>query len=238
MVGAVTGTVLETCFLVFWSYELAVTGMVLIVVPFMLLIAFGRQNLRQFLLCIGTSWLSIVIVNGIATAVFNLTGIQNLYLYVAVVVVGTARLLVKAVITSVSQQKRYMQITLTDHGRSVSCTGLYDSGNLLQIPESAEPVHIADPGVLKRLLRDWDRTDIETKQIPFRTLGTSEGWIRVYRMERMQIEQGNQKWTVQSPWMGCADAGLMKGKSYQVILNSVIVDNMKIREKGQKSWKL
>ena len=224
MVGAVTGTVLETCFLVFWSYELAVTGMVLIVVPFMLLIAFGRQNLRQFLVCIGTSWLSIVIVNGIATAVFNLTGIQNLYLYVAVVVVGTARLLVKAVITSVSQQKRYMQITLTDHGRSVSCTGLYDSGNLLQIPESAEPVHIVDPGVLKRLLRDWDRT--------------SEGWIRVYRMERMQIEQGNQKWTVQSPWMGCADAGLMKGKSYQVILNSVIVDNMKIREKGQKSWKL
>lgn len=99
-----------------------------------------------------SSWLSIVLLNGVATAVYNLTGLENLYLYTALATAGITYVLVKNLVVSVQRQKRQMSVVLYNKTVSVPCIGLLDSGNLLTMPLSGNPVHIADAALLQKLV--------------------------------------------------------------------------------------
>lgn len=242
MAGALVGAFLSAVFFIFFpSYIGAVAGMVFFVVPVMLEISFGWHGKRHFFMCAGCSWLSIVILNGIATAVYNLTGIRSLYVYACVIVLLSARFLVQRMISSVRLQTRQMRLTIDFQGNSVTCMGLYDSGNLLQIPESAEPVHIIAPELLTRLFKNVPEEKRESRMVPYHALGTSSGWIQVYRIGRMQIEQGKISCVMESPWMGKADSILMKDRPYQVILNSAAaceIQNKQViaKKRSEKRW--
>lgn len=220
LLGAALSAVL---FLSFPVYSGAVGLMAFGVVPLMLFAAFGYGGMRQFLLRIGVSWLSIVIVNGVATAVFNLTGIRSLYVYVCLLVLLMARMLVASMLLSLKRQKTQLPVQLTKNGKTICCMGLYDSGNLLKIPMTGEPVHILAPGLLQKLMGEDCESQYE--KIPYHALGTSEGQIFVCQLEQMQIQMGGESKTLDHPWVGRADVALLRGKSYQVILNSEIVDN-------------
>lgn len=221
--AALLGSVLSLMFyLILPVYVYAVSGIAFFVVPLMLFFAFGHCGIRQFMMKTGVSWLSIVLLNGVVTAVYNLTGIQSLHIYVCVLALLITRILVCMLLASFGMQKRQMQITLTYHGRSVTCMGLYDSGNLLCIPESKEPVHIINPAVLHQVLKEEEP---EFQLIPFHALGTEEGWIYVCRLDELSIEDERCRKIMESPWFGRAEDGLLYGKSYQVILNSAVVDN-------------
>lgn len=223
MAAALLGSVLSLMFyLILPVYVYAVSGIAFFVVPLMLFFAFGHCGIRQFMMQTGVSWLSIVLLNGVVTAVYNLTGIQSLHIYVCVLALLITRILVCMLLASFGMQKRQMQITLTYHGRSVTCMGLYDSGNLLCIPESKEPVHIINPAVLHQVLKEEEP---EFQLIPFHALGTEEGWIYVCRLDELSIEDERCRKIMESPWFGRAEDGLLYGKSYQVILNSAVVDN-------------
>lgn len=222
--SALLGAVLSAALLLgLPSYGGAIFGMAFFVVPMMLLLNFGFVNIRQFMLRIAVSWLAVIIVNGVVSAFYNLTGIRSLYIYVGILVLLVSRLLVASLMTSVDGQRRRMQVVLRDHGRSVSCMGLYDSGNLLQMPLSGEPVHIIDPALLQNL---WGNDSSKVGQvITYHALGTDRGQISVYCLDEMEVRSEKEKKIYPHPWVGRAEDTLLRGKSYQVILNAGVVDN-------------
>lgn len=221
--SALLGAALSAVLLIYLPFYWAdVCAMAFLVVPLMLFLSFGYNGWRQFVLKIGTSWLCIVILNGVATAVYNLTGVHSLYVYVCILVFLAARLMVAMLLTSVCKQQCQMEVILKNCGRTVCCMGLYDSGNRLQIPQSKEPVHIIAPPLLKSLLADGAQKKGYT--IDYHALGTAKGQIRVFQLEQMQIKSTGKCKIYDHPWVGQADDALLQGKSYQVILNAKAVE--------------
>lgn len=219
--AAVSGALLQTGLVLFLPYVFAVIAAALILVPGMLVLAFGRETKNQGIMRLLCSWLSIVLLNGVATAVYNLTGVASLYLYTALVTAVVTYVLVRSMVTSVRRQKTQISLVLYHAGVSVSCIGLYDSGNRLMMPHSGEPVHIAEAALLKKLI---DGNTVQ-KKIPYRALGNSEGELLVYCLDGMKVQ--TQPHTVcdkKGVWMGCAEDALLQGKSYQVILNAAVLE--------------
>ena len=78
LAAAVSGTGLEAFGLMVLPYAISVLCTAIGIVPLMVFLAFGRENKKQRTVRILSSWLSIVLLNGVATAVYNLTGLENL----------------------------------------------------------------------------------------------------------------------------------------------------------------
>lgn len=224
--ASLLGAGLSAFFLVILqNYLLAIAVTFFSVMPVMLLFAFGAKSLRQFLLCLGTSLFSTVVLRGTAEAVFQLTGIRTLNFYVCLVVLVAARYVVKSAVSSVKQQKRRMEVTLTGPGGSISCLGFYDSGNLLSVPESGEPVHIIAPELMHRLLGETRGEALKQQMVAFHTLGADVGWIQVYQIPSLTARQGNCCYRIEPAWVGLGRESLMKGKNYQIILNAAVTEN-------------
>lgn len=229
MLGAIFSALLLLCVP---FYAVSICGMAFLVVPLMLLLSFGYDGFRQLFFKIAVSWLSIVILNGVVTAVYNLTGLESLQIYICILALLAARIMVKAFLVSVGKQQNQMELTIENDGKRVCCMGLYDSGNLLQIPQSGEPVHIISPRLLKRL--QGENAIEEGQTIPYHALGTAEGKICVYQLEQIQFKRAGEWKILEHPWVGKADEALLQGKSYQVILNAKTVDNSKNKRKKAK----
>lgn len=223
LVAAVSGTGLEVFVLIVLPYAISILCAAIGIVPLMVFLAFGRENKKQMMVRILCSWLAIVLLNGVATAVYNLTGLKNLYLYTALATAGIAYVLVKNLVVSVQRQKRQMSVVLYNKTVSVSCIGLPDSGNLLTMPLSGEPVHIADAALLQKLV---DEKTLQ-KEIPYRALGNPGGTLQVYCMDGMKVETEPAKFCDwKQVWVGCAEHGLLCGKSYQMILHASVLKNI------------
>jgi hypothetical protein len=235
-----------------------------VLVPVMVAVAFGFRGWRAFLRRLSLGLLSAVLLEGAVSAVCSLTGLRTLPVYAAVLAFMVARVLARSLVASARSLRRQFALTLCHRGRSVRCFGLYDSGNLLVMPHSGEPVHIIAPQVLRQLLGDgeivcgervlvdgervcggrvsgdgqsecggWPMGDGqeqdgvlgETRTIGYRALGTDIGQIRVFRIDRMEIQQKTGTKILEHPWVGCAQESLLRGKPYQVILHAGVVDN-------------
>ena len=119
-----------------------------------------------------------------------------------------------------------MKVTLWGPGGCVSCMGLYDSGNLLKVPGSEEPIHIIAPALLHRLLGQEKAGCVREESVAFRALGTGEGTLKVYRIGALEARQGKCCCRMEPAWVGCGDEVLMRGKSYQIILNAGVMDTL------------
>lgn len=215
--SALTGSVFYILLLLGIGYVYSAVVMAVFVIPFMLYLAFGWDGWRNFIFRIGLSLLSAVLLDGIISALSNLFGIKSLYLYGAALAFPVAKITVSMLAVSVHQQNCRMRVTFVNCGKSASCMGLYDSGNLLRMPDSGEPVHIASPKLLGQLLAGEP-----VCEIPYQTLGTDGGIIAVYRLESMCIEGKKGKNVYGAQWVGMAQEGLLHNKPYQVILNSAV----------------
>lgn len=216
-VAAALGAALEAGMLFLVPYAFAIVSVAVFVIPLMLLLSFGKENRKQMLFRTAVSWLSIVLLNGVATAVYNLTGISQLHLFSALVVLLVTVFLVQSTKAVVRQQKRMVLLVLKNGTNVIKTRGLYDSGNLLTLPQQEIPVHIAEPLLLQEL------TDANThfETIPYRALGNPDGTLQVYRIQEMKIlcENGQTK-KISPVWLGKADYGLLEGKPYRIILHA------------------
>ena len=111
-----------------------------------------------------------------------------------------------------------MRVFLLHQGRSVSCVGLYDSGNRLQMPETGEPVHIISSVLLAQL----EIQQSPGKKIPFCALGTESGTIGVVKMDELRVTSNGKSYCCRGAWLGCAEEAVFKNTEYQVILNSSV----------------
>lgn len=212
------GALLAAILLLLRAYWLSVFLTAVIVVPLMLFLAFGRCSKKQFVLRILISWFGILLLNGIVTAFSNFTGIRGMTWYVAAVTIVIGHALVKVWLCNVRQQRNLYEVKLKNDGKEVCCVGLYDSGNRLQMPVSGEPVHIVSMKIFEQLKKKESRIT----EIPFQALGTTEGRISATEIESMELLHNQAGSTYKNVWVGCADAALLQGKSYQVILHSSI----------------
>lgn len=201
------------------GYGWAVAGQAFFVVPAMLLISFGWNGKKDFLIRMGISWFSIVVLNGVASAIQNLTGLKRLTFYTAIAVLGVCRILLELLQNSVRRQGRLWNVTLYRGKCMVKCLGLYDSGNLLTIPDTGEAVHIVSPNLIEQL---GMKEEGSLRLIPYQALGTASGWIRVVQVERMELQSGKKCCILSNVWLGKAEEELLKGKSYQMILNGSV----------------
>jgi sigma-E processing peptidase SpoIIGA len=192
-------------------------------VPLMILLAFGFGGGRSFGQRLAISWLSTVLLNGVVSAVYGLTGIRTLPVYVAVLSFFPARFFVRMLAGSVKRQRRLFSLTLCGNGKSVRCMGLYDSGCLLTMPLSGEPVHIIAPQLLQKLFGEESG---RMQTIPYRALGTDSGQIAVCRLDQMRIQQKKGTKILEHPWVGSAQEALLRDKPYQVILHAGVIDNV------------
>lgn len=234
MASCLLGSALSTfCLIALHSYRGTMAVMAFFIVPLMLFLSFGWPGPRQFVFCVATSLLSAVILNGTVCAFSNLTGIRNLNLYICGAAFPVAWFLVKSLRSSISQQRNRLSVILTGPGGRVSCLGLYDSGNLLTVPKTEEPVHIIAPELLKQLSGEAGTGKMREEVVAFHTLGTQNGQMRVYQIPALEVEMGKSRYRVEPVWVGCGDAGLMRGKNYQIILNAAIIDSLGKRRASQ-----
>lgn len=217
-VAALTGAVASAGILVIFSYPFFVVLSAIFVIPLMIRSAFGRQKLHRIIRQTALSWLAVVILNGVATAVEQWSGIKSLTIYVGILVLIISGVLVRMLLKSLKGLSNRMRVVVSHHGKSASCFGLYDSGNHLKMPDTGEAVHIASPELLKKL----GVSGIPDRVIPFRALGTEEGRIRVTRMEQMCVFSGKKSVCCKGVWMGCAEDNLLKNMDYQIILNASV----------------
>ena len=229
--AAATGCGMEAGFLLLLPYGIAVAATALVVVPLMVFMVFGRENKKQMFFRIACSWFSIVLLNGVATAVYNLTGARQLHLFAALLVLVVTFVFVQSTKTLMRQQKRMFPVVLRNGENQLRTMGLYDSGNLLTLPQQEIPVHIADASALQKLL---DEKTVK-EQIPFRALGNSKGTLTVYRIQEMEIWYGkSQIRKIQPVWLGAADAGLLEGKPYRIILHASIQEENAVQDRSVK----
>ena len=85
-VAALTGAVASAGILVIFSYPFFVVLSAIFVIPLMIRCAFGRQKLHRIIRQTALSWLAVVILNGVATAVEQWSGIKSLTIYVGILV--------------------------------------------------------------------------------------------------------------------------------------------------------
>lgn len=218
VVSSGSGALLTAFLLLLQVYWLSVFLTAVIVVPLMLFLALGKCSKKQFVLRILISWFCILLLNGIVTAFSNFTGIRGMTWYVAAVTIVIGHALVKVWLCNVRQQRNLYEVKLKNDGKEICCIGLYDSGNRLQMPVSGEPIHIVNMKIFEQLKRKESRIT----EIPFQALGTTAGRIPAIEIESMELLHNQAGSTYKNVWVGCADAALLQGKTYQMILHSSI----------------
>jgi hypothetical protein len=198
-----------------------------IVVPFMVIAAFGFGSggfgllLRRIVL----GWISCVVLEGAAEAAYNIIGIRAWKSYAVFVSYFVARRLLLTLRSSVVVGKREFMLTLYMGEKSVTCLGLYDSGCLLTLPVTGEPVNIASPAIIRELMCKAEKSDCEQRLVPYSALGTDCGTLPVYRLDKIKIQRKKGEKILINPWVGQAQETLFGGKPYRVILNAGVIEN-------------
>jgi hypothetical protein len=133
--------------------------------------------------------------------------------------------------SSVVAAKREFFLTLYMGERRVECTGIYDTGCLLTMPGTGEPVSIASASLIRELTGGGEESGTAeegcagVRNIPYSALGTDRGMLPVYRLDRMEIHRKKGVKVLVKPWVGQAQEALFGGKPYRVILNVGVIDN-------------
>ncbi len=106
-------------------------------------------------------------------------------------------------------------------GRSVSLTGLLDTGNRLREPATGKAVHIAQRAALEPL--EPDREELFGFLVPYRSVGTEAGILTAVRLDRMDlISAKGEKITLDNPLVGIYEGKLSADNTYQLILHAEI----------------
>lgn len=187
----------------------------------MTIMAFGWKDRRFFL----ENWLFIYLVilflGGIMEWEETL-GIPASFFWAKVIV---AAFVLTGVTIYFMQKKDFMEqilkVDVIHHGRTWELSGYWDSGNLLRDPYNGRPVNILQAKLAGQI---FSESSDYRRLIPYCSLGNANGLLSVYNAEKMYIYQGKERVTVEPAVFGIAEAGLLEGKEYDVILQASIIE--------------
>ena len=132
----------------------------------MTLLAFGRSGIKLFITRVSVLWSGGLLLGGIMTAVssFGVTVehgevTRKKSTAMVVYVVGAFLAFLLFSLLGRSKKIRETEVSLTDGEKTVSVTGLVDSGNLLKDPFSGKPVIVLSEKISNELFGD-DAADL------------------------------------------------------------------------------
>lgn len=140
------------------------------------------------------------------------------------------KVLVAAILLTVAtlylmQKKELMeqifQVDILHHGKIFQLRGYWDSGNLLKDPYNGKPVNILQATLAKQIFTEQNDY---MRFIPYCSLGNTNGLLSVYNAEKMYIYQGTERFEIKPAVFGIAEAGLLEGKEYDVILQAFVLE--------------
>ncbi len=117
--------------------------------------------------------------------------------------------------------EQIFRIDIVHHGRIWELKGYWDSGNLLQDPYIKRPVNILEKKVAEEMLCPKEDA---VRFVPYCSLGNKNGLLSVFNAEKMYIYQGKKRLEVIPAVFGIAEAGLLDGKEYDVILQASMLE--------------
>jgi stage II sporulation protein GA (sporulation sigma-E factor processing peptidase) len=191
-----------------------------VAIPVMVLIAYGRCNFKIFLKNAIACYGAALLMGGAVEAIENTWGIHRMPLLAGAAAMLVCIPLFRYLVRAGKMGKSLFAVELMHRGKTVRCTGLLDTGNLLMEPVKKMPVSILSPHLMKQLaMQDEDRCGI----LLYQSLGTSEGALETYCIDRLAIRKDGT-WQYVSPAIVAAAPGdLLRGKNYEVILNAQIM---------------
>lgn len=209
----------------------------------MSLISFGVRDRRR--LFRGFLWLMLTTLcyGGMMTALWlfaalpGLTvsnGVAYINLSPAMLIGGTvACYAVMSLWTRIASRKNETanscEVTVYRAGRSVTLSGIIDTGNLLREPFSGYPAAIAEMGRIEPLLDDGFRDDIllgkaprNARVIPYSSIG-GDGLLYAFRPDRTEIKTAGKVFSTDRTYIAVLARGHVSA-SAEMIVNPDMLD--------------
>lgn len=128
--------------------------------------------------------------------------------------------------TKIFMQKKQIaeqifQVEVVNHGKTWELRGYWDSGNLLIDPYVEKPVNILKNSLAEQI---FSEKEDHMRLVPYRSLGNENGLLSVFNAEMMYIYQGEKRLVVAPVVFGIAEAGLLKDKEYDIILQTSMLE--------------
>lgn len=189
--------------------------------PAVILLGFPLKGTGRFFRDVGLTYLMTVLLGGILSFGMATLGQWNYFFLWALGAFGLA-LLTLGWLESKKNDGQSFQVLLLTGERTLSLTGFWDTGNLLEDPFVKQPVHIIQESLLEEELTG---EKLSVRYIPFHSLGQEQGLLPVVTLKAMYLRGTDEKEQVpavyiEKPVFGLAKENLFQRKKYQVILNA------------------
>lgn len=196
----------------------------------MILVAFGRKNISEFVKILCTLWLVSAASGGILgaldghlrgggylsggiipnrwPAVSLLWGMAGIYYGIC-----ACALFVRS---KLQEQKNYCEVILSYQGKKKTVTALIDTGNQLYEPYGHQPVHVISYEACRQFCDSVSRIIY----IPFQAVGTEYGMLPGIQVDEMEVVQDGKVLTVlKKPWLAVSKEPLSAGRQYEMLLH-------------------
>lgn len=191
-----------------WKYAILI-----LTVPLMLLIAFGRRSGPGFLRGVLSFTGMTLLYGGILTA------LQSRFSYVLLPGAFAGMLLLLLLLEGSRHLRPGVQneyeVILGYRGHTLKLKGLRDTGNHLREPYLGRPVSILSPDAAGRIL------DQQTKyfQVPYHSVGNPAGMMQGVTLDYMCIRQEKDLRYLERPVVAVSPEPVSSSGAYEVILN-------------------
>ena len=187
----------------------------------MALLAFGWSGKKRLLENWLVIYLTILFLGGVMEWEESLGFSQAFFWGTAFV----AAVLLSKATAYLTQKKAFTNqmyvVEIVQDGKTYALSAYWDSGNLLVDPYIGAPVNIIGKEAAQKIFAG---TDVATRLIPYRSLGSENALLPVFNAQAMYVYQGKQKKEIQPAVLGIAKEGLLKGKEYDVILQASVIE--------------
>ncbi len=182
----------------------------IISLEFMVLIAFGKVEIRENIKIVLFIYLVAFVLNGI----INAFHIGNHMWKVLIIVFAVCSLLIVGVrrIFEILEEQAVMYIIkITEEDNTISVKALKDTGNHLIDPQTKKPVSIIEKDVINKLISE--KTKII--YVPYKSVGKNHGMMKACIVEQLEVEGRKYKNAV----IGLFEGNLSKNNEYNMILH-------------------
>ena len=232
LAGALLGAVWACASLLFplfsaWA-ELVFTW--LLISALMILVAFGRRNISEFVKILCTLWLVSAASGGVLGALGDhlrgneyLTGgiIPNRWSAVSLLcgMVGIYYGICACILfirSRIQEQKNYYEVILSYQGKKKTVTALMDTGNQLYEPYGHQPVHVISYEACRQFCDSVSRIIY----IPFQAVGTEYGMLPGIQVDEMEVvRDGKVVMVFKKPWLAVSKEPLCSDHQYEMLLH-------------------
>lgn len=188
----------------------------LVIIPGMLVGAFGRSIPRDWCRRLILGYVVALGLGGSVTAVQNLFRIPQIPVWIGILCALALRRAILFARREMQKREQLCAVVLEHNGQRIECTALWDTGNHLHTAIGNRPVHIVDAKLFKELkVSARDFAGIAS----YCSLGNSDGILSLYEIDALYTLEKHCDVKNTKAVVACAGKQLLEHKPYQVILN-------------------